>query len=113
MALVEYAVTDGVAHIELNRPEAANAFDLDTTRELAAIVERAVADPGVRALLVTGAGARFCAGGDLASFAAARTSRPIYTSSRSSSTRRAGRWRRSRSPSSPRCTARSLGRAWR
>jgi 2-(1,2-epoxy-1,2-dihydrophenyl)acetyl-CoA isomerase len=71
MALVEYAVTDGVAHIELNRPEAANAFDLDTTRELAAIVDQAVADPGVRALLVTGAGARFCAGGDVASFAAA------------------------------------------
>jgi 1,4-dihydroxy-2-naphthoyl-CoA synthase len=35
VALVEYAVADGVAHVELNRPDAANAFDLETARELA------------------------------------------------------------------------------
>ncbi len=71
MALVRYAVADAVAHIELYRPESANAFDLDTTREFAATVERATDDVEVRALLVTGAGPRFCAGGDVASFAAA------------------------------------------
>jgi 1,4-dihydroxy-2-naphthoyl-CoA synthase len=36
VALVEYAVADGVAHVELNRPDAANAFDVETARELAA-----------------------------------------------------------------------------
>lgn len=77
MALVEYAVADAVAHVELNRPDAANAFDLDTTRELAAAVERAATDVEVRALLVTGAGPRFCAGGDVASFAAA-PDQPAY-----------------------------------
>lgn len=69
--LVEYSVADGVAQIGLNRPDAANAFDLDTTREFAAAVERAAGDPAVRAVLLTGAGPRFCAGGDVASFVAA------------------------------------------
>jgi 2-(1,2-epoxy-1,2-dihydrophenyl)acetyl-CoA isomerase len=77
VALVEYAVADGVAHVELNRPDAANAFDLDTARELASAVERAATDAEVRALLVTGAGPRFCAGGDVASFAAA-PDQPAY-----------------------------------
>ena len=71
MALVQYDVTDEVAHIRLNRPEASNAFDLETTREFAASVARAGEDDGVRAVLVSGAGPRFCAGGDVASFAAA------------------------------------------
>ncbi len=71
MALVEVAVTDGVAHLELNRPHAANALDLETARQLATAVDAAAADPDVRAVLVTGAGPRFCAGGDVSSFAAA------------------------------------------
>ena len=71
MALVEYDVADGVAHIELNRPETANAFDLATTRRFAALVARAGEDHRVRAVLVSGSGPRFCGGGDVASFAAA------------------------------------------
>jgi 2-(1,2-epoxy-1,2-dihydrophenyl)acetyl-CoA isomerase len=77
MPLIEYAVAEGVAQIGLNRPELANAFDLDTTRELAAAVGRAAGESAVRAVLLTGAGARFCAGGDVASFAAA-TDQPAY-----------------------------------
>ena len=71
MALVEVAVTQGFAHLELNRPHAANAFDLETARELATAVDAAAADADVRAILVTGTGPRFCAGGDVASFVAA------------------------------------------
>jgi 2-(1,2-epoxy-1,2-dihydrophenyl)acetyl-CoA isomerase len=71
MALVEVTVTQGVAHLELNRPHAANALDLETARELATAVDAAAADADVRAILVTGAGTRFCAGGDVASFVAA------------------------------------------
>lgn len=77
MALVEYDVTDGVAHVRLNRPDSANAFDLDTTREFADAVAKAGNDGDVRAVLVSGAGARFCAGGDVASFAAA-DDQPAY-----------------------------------
>lgn len=68
---VTLRVADGVGHLRLQRPEAANALDLPTARALRSLVEEAGADPAVRVLLVTGAGRRFCAGGDVASFAAA------------------------------------------
>ena len=77
MALVEVEVTQGVAHLELNRPHAANAFDLETARQFASAVDTAAADVDVRAVLVTGAGSRFCAGGDVSSFAAA-PDKPAY-----------------------------------
>jgi 2-(1,2-epoxy-1,2-dihydrophenyl)acetyl-CoA isomerase len=66
---VQYDEAGGLACIELNRPDAANAFDLETTRELAEAVARAAADDGVRAVLLAGAGPRFCGGGDVAAFA--------------------------------------------
>jgi 2-(1,2-epoxy-1,2-dihydrophenyl)acetyl-CoA isomerase len=75
--LVAYRVSQGVAHIELNRPEVANAFDLATTRDFASAVEQADADDEVLAILLTGRGKRFCAGGDVASFAAA-ADQPAY-----------------------------------
>jgi 2-(1,2-epoxy-1,2-dihydrophenyl)acetyl-CoA isomerase len=74
---VRYAVTDGVAHIELNRPDAANAVDLDTATAFGEAVDAAAADDAVRAVLLTGAGKRFCAGGDVASFVAA-DDQPAY-----------------------------------
>lgn len=77
MAHVEVAVTNGVAHLELNRPDAANAFDLETARLFATAVDTAAADVDVRAILVTGAGPRFCAGGDVSSFVAA-SDQPAY-----------------------------------
>lgn len=63
--LVACSIADGLARVELNRPEAANAFDLDLARALDASVDRVAADPDVRAVLLTGAGKRFCAGGDV------------------------------------------------
>jgi 2-(1,2-epoxy-1,2-dihydrophenyl)acetyl-CoA isomerase len=77
VALVEYTVADGVAHIQLNRPDAANAFNLETTQEFAAAVAKAGGHPGLRVVLVSGAGKRFCAGGDVSSFAAAED-QPAY-----------------------------------
>lgn len=77
MAHVEYAVANGVANIVLNRPDVANAFDLGTTGEFAAAVARASDDHGVHAVLLSGAGPRFCAGGDVAAFAAA-ADQPAY-----------------------------------
>lgn len=60
-----------VARITLNRPDAANALDLPTTRELLHAAIRCDEDPDIRAVLITGAGRMFCAGGDLKGFAAA------------------------------------------
>src|SRR5258706_15202721 len=59
---------DGVATLTLTRPNAANSIDIPLARELmdAAIV--CDDDPETRAVILTGAGAMFCAGGDLRSF---------------------------------------------
>ncbi|GAB3571267.1 enoyl-CoA hydratase-related protein [Amycolatopsis endophytica] len=67
---VRWEVTGGVGRITLDRPEVSNAIDLPTVRELAAAVTAAEADD-VRVVVLTGAGARFCAGGDVRSFLAA------------------------------------------
>lgn len=61
----------GVARIELNRPEASNAVDLSTAAQLGEAVDEVGADESVRAVVLTAAGARFCAGGDVASMLAA------------------------------------------
>jgi len=73
---LEFEIRDGVAHLTLNRPKAANALDLTMVRELVDVAKRCDRDPAVRALLLTGAGRMFCAGGDLRSFAAAEDSIP-------------------------------------
>lgn len=59
-----------VGRIVLDRPEASNSFDLPAARALSAAVSAAEV-AGVRAVLVTGEGKRFCAGGDVSSFLAA------------------------------------------
>ena len=69
MASVECTVADGVARIELNRPEAANSLDMALGVALREAAERAAEDEGVRAVVLSGAGKRFCGGGDIASFA--------------------------------------------
>jgi 2-(1,2-epoxy-1,2-dihydrophenyl)acetyl-CoA isomerase len=64
-------VVDGVARLTLNRPEAANAIDLALARSLADATKQVADDQDVRAVLLGGAGARFCGGGDVRAFAAA------------------------------------------
>ncbi len=62
-------VADGVATITLNRPDAANALDLTMAEELCHAATLCDEDDGVRAIVLTGTGKMFSAGGDLASFA--------------------------------------------
>lgn len=69
--LVRLAVADGIARLELNRPGAANAINLELAIALEAAAQELRDDRSVRAVLLTGAGARFCGGGDVASFAGA------------------------------------------
>ena len=58
-------VEDGVAVITLNRPEARNALSDDLSPAFRNLLETIPEDPGIRAVLVTGAGTAFCAGGDV------------------------------------------------
>ncbi|MDE2579783.1 MAG: 2-(1,2-epoxy-1,2-dihydrophenyl)acetyl-CoA isomerase [Hyphomicrobiales bacterium] len=55
----------GVLILTLNRPDRFNAFTVDLHAQLAAALDAARADDGVRAILLTGAGKAFCAGQDL------------------------------------------------
>ena len=67
---LSYACKDGVARVTLDRPQAMNAMDIAMMRELLSVAIACDEDPEVRAVLLTGTGKAFCAGGDLASFAA-------------------------------------------
>jgi 2-(1,2-epoxy-1,2-dihydrophenyl)acetyl-CoA isomerase len=62
-------VADGTARITLNRPESANAIDVALARALQESVARVAEADGIRVVLLTGAGDRFCGGGDVRSFA--------------------------------------------
>jgi 2-(1,2-epoxy-1,2-dihydrophenyl)acetyl-CoA isomerase len=61
----------GIARITLHRPDRANAIDLALARELAEVALLCAEDASVRAVLLTGHGKMFCAGGDLGAFAGA------------------------------------------
>lgn len=56
---------DGVATLTLNRPEVHNALSGALIEGLTAAAKRLDADPAVRVVVLTGAGASFCAGADL------------------------------------------------
>ncbi len=56
---------DVVAHLELCRPEAANSLNHDIVSQMTVDLAAIAANPMVRALVVTGRGKNFCAGGDL------------------------------------------------
>jgi enoyl-CoA hydratase/carnithine racemase len=55
----------GVATITLNRPDKLNAITLDMDREFFECMRSLDTDPGVRVIVVTGAGRAFCAGVDM------------------------------------------------
>jgi len=56
---------EGWAVLTLNRPASMNALSRQLRQELADAIDRLEADPGVRVLVLTGAGRAFCAGLDL------------------------------------------------
>jgi len=65
---VLYAAQGAVAIVTLNRPQALNSFSRQMHHDLWIALDRAEADPLIRALVITGAGRGFCAGADLSEF---------------------------------------------
>ena len=59
---------DDISVVTLNRPESLNSFDAAMTPALDAALSEADADPDTRAIIVTGAGRAFSAGGDVGTF---------------------------------------------
>ena len=62
---VRYEVEGAIATLTLNRPDARNAYSERMLDDLEAAFAAADGDPAVRALVLTGAGSAFSAGGDL------------------------------------------------
>lgn len=69
---VTVTVADGVADVRLNRPEKRNALDPAMFAGLVTAGERLKSEPGLRAVVLSGAGPDFCAGLDFGSFRAMR-----------------------------------------
>jgi len=65
---VLYEERGAVAVVTLNRPQALNSFNRQMHHDLWAALDKAQANPTVRAMVLTGAGRGFCAGADLAEF---------------------------------------------
>lgn len=69
---------DGVAHLRLARPEAANGLNVELLRALHEAVLRIHGEGRVRAVLLTGEGQHFCAGGDVHTFLSKGEALPDY-----------------------------------
>jgi 2-(1,2-epoxy-1,2-dihydrophenyl)acetyl-CoA isomerase len=72
------SLDDGVARLRLNRPAAANGMSVELLKALYDAVMACHGEPDVRAVLLTGAGKNFCAGGDVQAFASKGEALPDY-----------------------------------
>lgn len=67
-----FSINDQIATVTLNRPDNANGMSMELIEEFAAVAKRChmeVEASRVRAVVITGTGKIFCAGGDIHSFA--------------------------------------------
>jgi enoyl-CoA hydratase/carnithine racemase len=67
MALVKSEAKDGIGVLALDRADKRNALNTELRRDLIAAVTAALSDDAVHAIVLTGAGGHFCAGGDIES----------------------------------------------
>ncbi len=81
-----FEVRDKVAHLTINRPEAANSLNATLSAEMMDAVVHCEEDADIRAIVVSGTGRFFCAGADLRKSDSARTARrPISSRDESES----------------------------
>ena len=67
---IHYSVTDAVATVCLNRPQARNAIDMRMVEEILEVARRIAADDSIRAVLICGNGPALTVGGDIEHFLA-------------------------------------------
>ncbi len=63
-----YEKKGAVAYVRFNRPKSFNAIDYGFVKDFTKAMEMCTDDEGVRAVVLTGEGKAFCAGGDIAVF---------------------------------------------
>jgi enoyl-CoA hydratase/carnithine racemase len=73
---IAYQSDQGVATLTLDRPAKKNAITADMYEAIVARLRQASADPGVRAVVITGAGGTFTAGNDLKDFGNPKFAQP-------------------------------------
>jgi len=73
MSALETKLEGGVLTLTMNRPDKLNALNAEMMDGLLDGLRRATTDDAVKVLVLTGAGAAFCAGGDVGSMAEGRT----------------------------------------
>lgn len=78
MSSIELQIEGPIARLVLNRPDSGNAIDLDLARELMHALHVCEHQGDLRAIILTGAGRLFCAGGDLKAIDAQGDDRPRY-----------------------------------
>lgn len=66
--LIDFDAATGIGRLTLNRPEVLNAVDGASARALLQAVRQLTQTPGLRVIVLAGAGRAFAAGGDVASF---------------------------------------------
>lgn len=66
---LEFDVSEQIATVKLNRPDAANSLNQQMGDELLKVANHCASDPDIRAVILTAAGKMFCAGGDVGGFA--------------------------------------------
>jgi len=67
MATLKTEIGEGIAQVELNRPQVRNAINLEMVREMTALLDSLAARDDVRALVLSGAGGKaFASGADIA-----------------------------------------------
>ena len=71
-------IHDDIARITLNRPKAMNTLNLEMAKDLMDVATYCETNTAVRAVVLTGAGDSFCAGGDIKSFVTQGDQLPAY-----------------------------------
>lgn len=75
---LDFDLHGNVAVITMNRPDKANALNMTMGRELMELSIECDENPDIRAVILTGAGQFFSAGGDISAFAGAGEALPRY-----------------------------------
>ena len=75
---VELTLHGHVGNVHLNRPETANGLDVETLADLRRVLMACHGERRIRAVLLTGAGANFCAGGNVKTFLGKGDQLPYY-----------------------------------
>ena len=71
-------ITDGIARLRLNRPDAANGMSAELLSALCDAIMVCHGHPDLRVVLLSGDGTSFCAGGDVRAFASKGEKLPDY-----------------------------------